>query len=91
MFRVQTETFQFKPKLPYNLNLSLQRLKRNPINTFGEEGVSRTLKIGGSLYLLRIYFQASGEKDIKVECVCLDGEMEREEVRRVLERMLSVH
>ncbi|HEU5138829.1 MAG TPA: DNA-3-methyladenine glycosylase [Bacillales bacterium] len=88
---MQTETFLFKPKWPYNLNLSLQRLKRNPIYTFGEEGVRRTLHIGGSLYLIKIYFQEPGRTEVKVEGVCLEGTMEPERVRGVLERMLSVH
>ncbi|MFC7391450.1 DNA-3-methyladenine glycosylase family protein [Scopulibacillus cellulosilyticus] len=87
---MQVKTFLLHPILPYNLNLSLQRLRRDPIYIFEKEAVYRTLKVNQSLYLLKIYFQKHNEKTVKVESVCLDGNMEPEKVQNTLERMLSI-
>lgn len=86
---VQTKTFLFKPKSSYNLNLSIQRLKRDHIYLFEKDAVYRTLKINQSLYLIKVYFQKEDEKEVKVECALLEGKPES--IRNTLESMFSIH
>lgn len=88
---MQTKEFFFKPKLPYDLNLSLQRLKRDPIYVFEGDAVYRTLEINQHTYLIKIYYQAKGQTDVKVENTCFEGNIEPENVQNTLERMLSIH
>lgn len=88
---MQTETFLLKPLLPYDLNLSLQRLKRDPIYVSEKDAICRTLRINRSLYLVKIYFQKPNETNIQAEIVCLEGDLEGENVRNTLERMLAIH
>ncbi|HET7579135.1 MAG TPA: DNA-3-methyladenine glycosylase [Bacillales bacterium] len=88
---METQTFLFKPELPYDLNLSLQRLKREPIYVFQEDAVYRTLKINRSLYLLKIHYQEQVNAEVKVEVACLKGTLESDKVRDMLERMLAIH
>lgn len=87
---MQAKTFSFKPVPPYDLNLSLQRLKRDPTYTFGENAVCRTLTINQHLYLIKIYYQLENQTDVRIETVCLEGNIEAKNVQNTLERMLSI-
>lgn len=89
-----SETFFLNPIAPYNLNLSLQRLKRDPMYFFKDDAVYRTLRLDQALYVIKIHNDSNdkvNEQSIKVECVCLEGEIDPETVKIILTGMLAIN